>query len=54
MHRLASGALHGEPWKPVDSLLAEIEAVTAEAVAEVSAEYLDPARQTILRLGPKT
>jgi predicted Zn-dependent peptidase len=54
MHRLASGALHGEPWKPVDSLLAEIEAVTAEAVAEVSAEYLAPARQTILRLGPKT
>lgn len=52
MHRLATFALHAEPWRPVDDLLADIEAVTADEVAAVAAEFLDPARQTVLKLGP--
>ncbi|MGH7584987.1 MAG: insulinase family protein, partial [Gemmatimonadales bacterium] len=52
MHRLATVELNQEPWRPLDSLLAEIEAVTPETVAAVAAEFFDPARQTVLRLGP--
>jgi predicted Zn-dependent peptidase len=36
----------------VDDLLREVEAVTADEVAAVAAEFLDPARQTVLKLGP--
>lgn len=53
MHRLATAELNREPWRPLDGLLAEIEAVTPEAVAAVAAEFFDPARQTVLRLGPE-
>jgi predicted Zn-dependent peptidase len=52
MHRLAAFALHGEPWRAVDDLLREIDDVPADLVAAVAAEFLDPARQTVLRLGP--
>jgi predicted Zn-dependent peptidase len=33
-------------------MLAEIDAVTADAIAGVAAEFFAPARQTIVRLGP--
>jgi predicted Zn-dependent peptidase len=53
MHRLASFALHGEPWRSVDDLLQEIEAVPADTLAAVAAEFFAPERQTVLRLGPE-
>lgn len=52
MSRLASLELHHEPYRPLDALLAEVDAVGADTVAGVALEYLDPDRQTVLRLGP--
>lgn len=52
MSRLASLELHHEPYRPLDALLAEVDAVAADTVAAVASEYLAPDRQTVLRLGP--
>lgn len=52
MNRLATLALHGEPYRPLDTILGEIDAVSEEEVAALAAEYFDPARQTVVRLGP--
>ncbi|MBK8006253.1 MAG: insulinase family protein [Gemmatimonadetes bacterium] len=53
MNRLATLALHGEPYRPLDAILAEIDAVTADEVAAITQEFFDPARQTVVRLGPE-
>jgi predicted Zn-dependent peptidase len=53
MSRLATLALQGEPYRPLDALLAEIDAVSREQVAAITAEFFDPARQTMVRLGPE-
>ena len=50
--RLATLALHGEPYRPLDAILAEIDAVTVDEVAAITQEFFDPARQTVVRLGP--
>jgi predicted Zn-dependent peptidase len=52
MSRLATLALHDEPYRPLDAILAEIDAVTPDSIGAVAAEYFDPARQTVVRLGP--
>jgi predicted Zn-dependent peptidase len=52
MSRLASLELHGEAYRPLDALLAEVDAVTPDTVAAVAREYFAPERQTVLRLGP--
>ena len=52
MNRLASITLHGEPYRNLEALLAEIDAVTVDQVAALTAEYFDPDRQTVVRLGP--
>jgi len=52
MNRLATLALHQEPYRPLDAILAEIDAVRAEDVAALTAEYFAPERQTVVRLGP--
>lgn len=52
MNRLASAVLHGEPYRPLDRVLEEIDAVTMETLAAVAAEYFAPERQTVMRLGP--
>jgi predicted Zn-dependent peptidase len=54
MNRLATFVLHGQPYRTLDTVLAEIEAVTRDQVAEVAAEFFAPERQTMVRLGPKT
>jgi len=53
MGRLAGFVLHEDEYRPLDQMLAEIDAVTADEIAEVAAEYFAPERQTILRLGPE-
>jgi predicted Zn-dependent peptidase len=53
MSRLATLALQAEPYRPLDALLAEIDAVSREQVAAITAEFFDPARQTMVRLGPE-
>jgi predicted Zn-dependent peptidase len=52
LYRLASFALHEEPFLGLDGLLARIDAVTADDLARVAAEYYRPERQFVLRLGP--
>ncbi|MBI4545552.1 MAG: insulinase family protein [Gemmatimonadetes bacterium] len=54
LHRLAGFRLYDEPFLTVEELMARVDAVTREAVAELTAEYFDPARQLVLRLGPAT
>jgi predicted Zn-dependent peptidase len=53
LHRLAGFALHDEPHLSPDELLARIDAITREDVAEVAADFFDPERQFLVRLGPE-
>jgi len=53
MYRMAGTALYGEPYRTIDAVLAEIEAITPERVAEVAAEFFGPERQAAVWLGPE-
>ncbi len=52
MGRLAGITLHDDAYRPLDRLLAEIDAVTADDIAAVAAEFFPAERQTVVRLGP--
>lgn len=52
MYRLATIALFGEPYRTIDELLTQVDAITLGDVAEVGQEFLDPDRQTVVALGP--
>jgi len=52
MHRLAGTVLHADRYRRLDEILTEIDAVTPDAVAGLAAEYFDPARWCVARLGP--
>jgi predicted Zn-dependent peptidase len=52
MYRAASAELYDEPYRSLDAILALIDAITHEDVRAVSGEFLDPAVQTVLSLGP--
>jgi len=52
MYRLAAFSLHGAPYRTIDQVLADIDAVHADELAAVAAEYFDPGRQTVVWLGP--
>jgi len=51
MGRLAGFVLHDDEYRPLDRMLAEIDAVTPEEIAAVAAEFFAPERQTVVRLG---
>jgi predicted Zn-dependent peptidase len=53
MGRLAGFVLHDDHYRPLDAMLAEIDAVTDEQVAAVAAEFFPADRQTVVRLGPQ-
>lgn len=53
LHRLASFALHDEPFLGLDGLLERIDAVTPEELAAAAA-LLHPDRHLVLSLGPST
>ena len=53
MGRLAGFVLHGDRYRTLDEMLAEIAAVTPDDIAGVAAEFFDPDRQTVVRLGPQ-
>jgi predicted Zn-dependent peptidase len=53
MGRLAGFVLHDDEYRPLDQMLAEIDAVTGDDVAAVAAEFFAPERQTVVRLGPE-
>ena len=52
LYRAAEVALYDEPYRPLDELLAELDAVTPAQVRAACAAYLDPARCSVLSLGP--
>jgi predicted Zn-dependent peptidase len=52
LYRLAGFALYDEPYLGLDELLARIDGVSPEEVREVAAEFFDPDRLFLLRLGP--
>jgi len=52
MGRLAGFVLHDDEYRPLDQMLAEIDAVTQDEAAGVAAEFFAPERQSVVRLGP--
>ena len=52
MGRLAGFSLHDDEYRPLDRMLAEIDAVTPGEIAAVAAEFFPAERQTVVRLGP--
>ncbi len=52
MGRLAGFTLHDDHYRPLDEMLAEIDAVSPEEIAAVAAEFFPAERQTVVRLGP--
>jgi predicted Zn-dependent peptidase len=53
MGRLAGFVLHDDHYRPLDTMLEEIDAVTEEEIAAVAAEFFAADRQTVVRLGPQ-
>jgi predicted Zn-dependent peptidase len=53
MYRAAGIELYGEPYTPLDELLAKIDAITAADAAQVCSEFFPPERQTLVSLGPR-
>jgi predicted Zn-dependent peptidase len=52
MGRLAGFTLHDDRYRPLDEMLAAVDAVTADDVAAVAAELFPAERQTMVVLGP--
>jgi predicted Zn-dependent peptidase len=52
LYRAAEVALYDEPYRPLDVLLAELDAVTPAQVRAACAAYLDPTRCSVFGLGP--
>jgi predicted Zn-dependent peptidase len=53
MYRAAGTELYGELYRTLDELLALIDAIDGQTVAEVCKIYYVPARQTLVSLGPR-
>lgn len=53
MYRAAGTELYGEPYRTLDELLALIDAIDAQTVADVCGTYYVPGRQTLVSLGPR-
>ncbi|MEP6989797.1 MAG: pitrilysin family protein, partial [bacterium] len=52
MYRCAGVELYGEPYRSLDEMLALVDAVTEEQVAEVARDFFGPGQQTVVSLGP--
>jgi predicted Zn-dependent peptidase len=52
MYRLAAFEMYREPYRTIDAMLSEIDAVTVDDVGAVAGEFFDPERQTMVWLGP--
>jgi predicted Zn-dependent peptidase len=52
MYRCAGVELYGEPYRTLDEMLALVDAVTSEEIADVARTYFAPERQTVVSLGP--
>ena len=54
LFRLASFALHREPYATLDDLLGKIDGVTMDQAQEAALEFFSPKKMYLLRLGPGT
>jgi predicted Zn-dependent peptidase len=52
MYRCAGVELYGEPYRSLDEMLALIDAVTPEQIADVARDFFAPEKQTVVSLGP--
>ncbi len=52
MYRAATVALYDEPYRSLEDVLALVDAIDSDTVAQLCAEFYSPSRQTILSLGP--
>ena len=52
MYRCAGVELYGEPYHTLDEMLALVDAVTEEQIAEVARDFFGPEKQTVVSLGP--
>ena len=52
MYRCAAVELYGEPYRTLDEVLAQIDAVTEEQIADVARDFFAPEKQTVVSLGP--
>ncbi|HVT39316.1 MAG TPA: pitrilysin family protein [Gemmatimonadaceae bacterium] len=52
MYRAAAVELFGEPYAPLDEVLARIDAITQDDVRAACAQFFQPERQTLVSLGP--
>jgi predicted Zn-dependent peptidase len=52
MYRCAAVELYGEPYRTLDEMLAQVEQVTEEQVAQAARDFFAPERQTVVSLGP--
>jgi predicted Zn-dependent peptidase len=52
MYRCAGVELYGEPYRTLDEMLALVDAVTPEQIADVARTYFAPEHQTVVSLGP--
>jgi predicted Zn-dependent peptidase len=53
MYRAAGTELYGEPYRTLDELLALIDSIDADTVADLCKTFYNPGRQTLVSLGPK-
>ncbi|MES2523889.1 MAG: pitrilysin family protein [Gemmatimonadota bacterium] len=53
MYRAATTALYNEPHRSIDELLALVDAIDRDTILAIAREFFDPARQTLVSLGPK-
>jgi predicted Zn-dependent peptidase len=53
MYRIAGMQVNNEPYRSLDQVIRDVEAVTAAQVADVAAEFFRPDRQTVMWLGPE-
>ena len=52
MYRLASTAVYGEAYRSLDEVLRTVDALTADEISALAAEFFAPERQTVVSLGP--
>jgi predicted Zn-dependent peptidase len=53
MYRAAGVELYDEPYRPLDEVLALVDAIDADTVHAVCRDFFSPDRQTVLSLGPE-
>ncbi len=52
LNRVVGTALFEEPFRSIEQVIAEVDAVTLDDIAALAAEFYQPERQSVIRLGP--